>query len=268
MAKPSVVWPQKQVPLQTAFASASVGEDTAGMDVSTHKRPTRDTPTTPDNESTKIARLQAIKQSSPSTSSVPQAPIPRLPIELDDSQQSHAQASSPNPILDAITALTNKVDQLALTTATKADMAALSSEINQNTQVMIAEAVDPLKSEIHDIKQQQQQQHARLTAIEAGPPAASASTNQHNTQPSEEIRKLTDSLDPAKKRISFIGWPDSVTPDARMKEIQLFLDTHSKSNRPTYIDNFHTGPHNDRKVTHVAFAEFSSRTQPSKRWTK
>ena len=48
------------------------------------------------------------------------------------------------------------MDKLALTTATKVDVETMTSELKQQTRIMIAETVDPLKSDMHDLKQRAQ----------------------------------------------------------------------------------------------------------------
>ena len=58
-----------------------------------------------------------------------------------------------NALLDAIGLISQKMDKLAMTTATKTDVETMTCEMKQQTKVMIAEAVDPLKAEVYDLQQ-------------------------------------------------------------------------------------------------------------------
>ena len=69
-----------------------------------------------------------------------------------------AAAEAQNPILDAIEALSKKLDKMAL----KTDLDELKSDFRQEIKVTIAETVDTLKSEIHDLGN-------RVHALEAAP---------------------------------------------------------------------------------------------------
>ena len=76
---------------------------------------------------------------------------------ITDSVEASTSSSS-NDILDAIGLLSKKMDQMSVDQ--KAEIEELKSHISSETKVKIAEAVDPLKSEMHDVKQ-------RITSLEA-----------------------------------------------------------------------------------------------------
>ena len=139
--------------------------------------------------------------------------------------------------------------------AMKTDLDDMKTQFIADTKLLVAEAVDPIKSEVYDLKNEMNQFKQRLTDIETtGPPVSS----QPAPPPSNEFQKLVNSLDPAKKRIAFIGWPDTISADARITHIQTLLAKHTPAIKSIDIDNFYTGPLNQRTLSNAAFAEFSS----------
>ena len=78
------------------------------------------------------------------------AKMRRMLSEKDDvpATGQSSTGSSSNDILDAIGLLSKKMDHMAI--EQKAEMEQLKSHISSETKLQIAEAVDPLKSEMHD----------------------------------------------------------------------------------------------------------------------
>ena len=72
------------------------------------------------------------------------------------------------------------------------------------------------------------------------------------------MQKHIDDLDPAKKRLAFIGWPESVSAEDRLVKLEAFLNQHASSFRITECGNFYSGPYDNRKLGRVSYAEFSS----------
>ena len=110
------------------------------------------------------------------------------------------------PVLAAINALTKKIDNIDLKTdaiepkmASKTDLKDLETSILRNTKIQIAEAVDPLKTEICDINQ-------RVNALEAKPSTAASSQPGNTSVIPHDVKLLLDSLDPAHKQITFHGF--------------------------------------------------------------
>ena len=68
--------------------------------------------------------------------------------------------------------------------------------------------------------------------------------------------RAADKLDPAHRRIAFLGFDEKTTLEDRIKEIDAFL----KKNWPSKkcIDHFYKGPYNDRKISKNSFVEFSN----------
>ena len=117
--------------------------------------------------------------------------------------------------------------------------------------MLVAEAVGPPKSEVFDLKQ-------RVVALEAaGPTDPNSLPTPVQTTPSE-LQKLVHSLDPAKKRIVFMGWPDTTSADARIKHIEALLSQHTPTLRTNDVDNIYQGPYSKRPLYKVAFVEFTS----------
>ena len=150
-------------------------------------------------------------------------------------------------VLDAIAAMSNKLDKMAL----KSDIDVMQENMAKVTREMISEAVDPIKDEIHDIK-------SRISKIESHerPDKAHATGP---TRTSADVIKFMNDNDPAHKRIVFIGFPDSASADARIQAVENHLAQHLRGMRVSEVENFSKGPYNDRKLTNVAYAGLSSR---------
>jgi len=73
-----------------------------------------------------------------------------------------------------------------------------------------------------------------------------------------------DKLDPAKKRIVFIGFPDDVQADVRIQKIEDVIKSHASSYRIADSGCFYSGPYNNRKITKVAYVEFGSQDTAKK----
>ena len=133
--------------------------------------------------------------------------------------------------------------------ATKQDLREMQSEILRDTKIEIATAVDPLKEEVCELRD-------RVSKIEskARSPAAAGATDKQLM----ELQRLVQECDPALKRVAFTGWPDTVTPEARLQKITEFLNGHCAGLHVADTDHFYSGPYNDRKITKASFAEFVS----------
>ena len=155
---------------------------------------------------------------------------------IDSQTGMAAGGDATTAILDAIAGLSNKMDNMAADNrAMKSDLAELSATMDQKMKVTVAEAVDPLKSEVHDLK-------VRVQTLEAKPATTSASS-----VPSE-VQSMIDNLDPAHRRIALLGFPQEMQPDARLKHIEGLLKKFP-SFRAIDYGTICKGPHNDRKAT-------------------
>ena len=135
--------------------------------------------------------------------------------------------------------------------AMKTDLDEMGSKLALDTKMLVAEAADPSKSEVYDLKN-------RVVALEAsGPPDTHTSQSSSHAVP-HGLHKLINNLDPAKKRVAFIGWPDALSADARIKHIDSLLSQHAPKLRTIDVDNVYQGPYGQRTLSNVAFAEFAS----------
>ena len=155
------------------------------------------------------------------------------------SSSSHA---TDNAVLDAIGALSQKMDNMAINMATKVDMDKVSADLKQHAKAMIAEAIDPIKAEMYDFK-------CRLALYEKQKMDAA----EQATATSQRVGP-----DPALKQIAFIGFPDSMPAADRLRQVERFLAENAKDFRTVGMDNIYTGPYTDRKITKAAYAEFAS----------
>ena len=179
---------------------------------------------------------------------------------IDDKDQ-HPDATSSSggmerSILDAIGALSTKMDGMAL----KTDLQEMKSEIGKEIKVTVAEAVDPLKSELHELKCELQEVKGRVSILEQ--PGTSSTDAQPATSPSSVALKkanaIINQLDPAKKQVALVGFPDNDDANARIKRIEEFMRVSFPQERFAAVDNYYAGPYGNRKLTKAAYVEFWS----------
>eukprot|EP00973_Karenia_brevis_P083439 11573435-Karenia_brevis.AAC.1 len=63
---------------------------------------------------------------------------------------------------------------------------------------------------------------------------------EQTTPPNSELSKVLDKFAPNRKRLAFIGWPDSVEATARISKIEEHLAIHARSMRVVDAGNFQT----------------------------
>ena len=190
--------------------------------------------------------------------------------KLIDEKEGNQTASSSadgmeKSILDAISALSKKMDGMALKAdlddmnakidkmASKSDIDTMKSEISQEIKVTVAQAVDPLKAELHDLKIDLQDVKQRVDVVESKPPTVSASASKDVA----ELQRLVQEFDPSNKRISFVGWPKNTSAADRRRQIDAFI-AKFPGHRCVVSGNFYSGPYSDRKLSRASYAEFGS----------
>ena len=151
--------------------------------------------------------------------------------------------------MDALTvgqeSLSTKLDSMA----SKDDRQTLKKDMIQETKVLVSEAVDPLKSDVCDVKK-------RLVKLETAPAPSSSTSSSSAIRP--DVKMLLDSLDPAHKQITFHGFSVEMDQKARAQNMQKFLEGYP--NIPV-VRNFVAhlkGPRNSKQITKMSYAEFSS----------
>jgi hypothetical protein len=168
--------------------------------------------------------------------------LKKLRASSNSTEDAAPQPGAPNPILDAIEAVSKKLDKMAL----KSDLEDFKIQIGQDTKVIVSEAVDPIKEEIHDLK-------SRVTVLEGAPPGLPSSSKHFAV-----MEKALSDLDPSHRRLSFIGLPESLSAEARIEKIESFLKDRFPTIRYAEVENKYSGPYHDRKLGKVAFVEFST----------
>ena len=89
---------------------------------------------------------------------------------------------------------------------------------------------------------------ADLTAL-----TTRVSTLENNTSST-----VDDRHDPARKKVSFIGFPDNVAAADRLNEIEKFVQQFP-AYKAVSFSNKYRGPHNDLKLSNVGFVEFADK---------
>ena len=157
------------------------------------------------------------------------------------SETGNDAAPSQDRLLAAIDKLTQKVDNLTFTTATKKDL----QDYVQHTKEYVTGELAPLKAEISDMK-------VRLSAVERAP-----------TRQSPEIQRTMDHLfalskqvDPNFKRVSFLGFKD-VSGTVRTEAIEKFMKKFPQFS-DYRVDHEFRGKPGDQVMKNASFIEFSS----------
>ena len=112
----------------------------------------------------------------------------------------------------------------------------------QETRLAIAQAVDPLKNEMCDVRD-------RAAKLEQSGPGSS--------KPGKKTLNLLNALDPAKKRVSFIGFPENTSAEARVEAIESALDEFPGFAQ-TSMGHFPSGPRGAGKLPKASYAEFAT----------
>jgi len=154
---------------------------------------------------------------------------------------------------------------LKRTTATKDDFnqmkVAMASECRTFCKTFVADAVNPLKTEIEKVNAANEQIKGQIDALTRRTSMLEARPAQHVTDPgsgsAKAFRSMLQSLDPAHKRAVFIGFPEGLAAEQRVKEIESIM-ARFPAHKPVDVGNFWRGPRNNRSLTKVGFAEFGS----------
>ena len=146
--------------------------------------------------------------------------------------------------------------------ATKDDLQrnleSVKSEITQSTKILISEAVDPLKVEIRDHKEEIQEELAAMKLRLQKAESQKSQSQKSNSPEISRVERLADKLDPAHRRIAFLGFDDQMPLDNRVKEIDAFIKKYWPTKKTLCIDHFYKGPYNERKESKNSFAEFAN----------
>ena len=84
----------------------------------------------------------------------------------------------------------------------------------------VSEAVDPLKSDMYDLKQ-------RTSKLEQAPAATASS------KVIADLQNAVNRRDPALRRIAFVGWQDDATEDTRTQVMEEFCRSYVPHVRTT-----------------------------------
>ena len=153
-----------------------------------------------------------------------------------------------NPILAAIQQLTATVESMRLSSVNKADLAELRSDLKREVKVAVAEAVDPVKDEVSDLK-------TRVSALEARP--TTAGSNGGSSSLPKEVQTMLSNLDPATRRVAFVGFPGGMSAQDRLAEVARIM-RNFPSIKFSDHGNFMKGPRSNRSMTPASYVEFAS----------
>ena len=149
------------------------------------------------------------------------------------------------------------------------DLQNFEAAIAKNTKLYISEAVDPLKSDIFDIKERAQKAgekwntdalslELRMGKIESNPGGSSADTPQTN-KVVKDLQNAMEKLDPVFRRAAFIGWPENASAEKREEVMRKIGKDNYPGFNPTDVGHDFTGPYgNNRKMTSSSWIEFSN----------
>ena len=123
--------------------------------------------------------------------------------------------------------------------ASKTDVENMKEHILVKTKEYIDESVQPVKNEMKAL--QKEVEHIKKNPGNGGSGNAKDETIVH-------LQKQLDKLDPAKKRVIFMGWPDNVSAENRLEIISKYMKDHFSNFRVVDTGCFYMGPYPNRKL--------------------
>ena len=153
--KPLGAWPQKQTAIQTAFATVTMDIEETQDDQA--RKGFEDLSQSfdkgcSDESSKRAASASPVKEKL--------AELKRFRTgqvhQVGDGSAAGSMASDApaNPMRDLLQELSNKMDKMTVTMATKSDLEDMKTTMTAHTKVIVSEAVDPVKAELHDLKEE------------------------------------------------------------------------------------------------------------------
>jgi hypothetical protein len=110
---------------------------------------------------------------------------------------------------------------------------------------------------VEDVRQEVKLLSDRVAHVEQGGGASSFPAGS-SAGLSKEAQSMIDSLDPANRRVSFIGVPSSMSAKQRIATVDEFMSGAHPDSEYMSTENILKGPRNDRAFTSVAYIEFAS----------
>ena len=162
-----------------------------------------------------------------------------------------------NPVLDAINALSDKMDKMAM----KSDLEEMRTHLTAETKIIVAEAVDPLKSEMHDVRHRVDGLSEEIETVKSRLQAVEAAPVRHEQEQSEEIKALRKAMTNLQRdvkggQVLFLGFPLKMPDDERLALIDSFVQAHAPDLSQKIIKkgSFHKGAGNE--ATSASYIEF------------
>ena len=87
-------------------------------------------------------------------------------------------------------------------------------------------------------------------------PGGSSSDNPKTNKVVKELQSAVNKLDPALRRVAFIGWPENMSAEKRVEMMHEFGKEKYKNFTPTDVGHDFTGPYNHRKLSTASWIEF------------
>ena len=178
--------------------------------------------------------------------------VPFLP-KSNNAGSSSTTANQPadpsgNAVLDAIAALSKKVDKMAL----KEDIISMKAELQKDIKKSVSEAVDPLKNAVFELE-------ARVVSLEKVPAQQVQEVpSPHLSKAFSKMQTTLGRLDPNIRRASIIGWPESMTEDERVAAMEKFTRSIFPTMHLPLFGHYHKGKGSDHKLSSVSYIEFTS----------
>ena len=191
----------------------------------------------------------------------------------------------------AISNLASKFDALSASVATKEDVAkaafesshrlsefaahtesqfasfsAKLQEVNASFEKLIKRSTGPLTSKVSDLAKdvakalqlnkdlREDFEKLRSSSLSG---SAAASAGPSSGLPST-VQQLLNNLDPAVRRVACLGFDDSTSEEQRITLVKDFVKKEAPQHNLADVACFKKGPHNNRSLTSVAYAEFAN----------
>ena len=114
----------------------------------------------------------------------------------------------------------------------------------------VSEAVDPVKTELRELAD-------RVSTLESSRSSGVGPASSGKSPLDLQTQRMINSLDPALRRVAFVGFAPQSSAEARVKLIDDFVARFPSFHKVS-AGNFYTGPRSNRKLSQAGFVEFAS----------
>jgi hypothetical protein len=164
-------------------------------------------------------------------------------------------------VLAAIASLTKEIKDLSVKTVTKDDLGNFQADMTREMASKIAESVSPLQTKIDEMDSrfaafEKQALHNHKSLVDRVAKVESTGSSSSGPSLPKEAQSIINSLDPAFRRVSLLGFAASASAEKRLEDINKFVDENFANFKPATPGNIYKGPRDKRTLTPNSYLEF------------